>query len=287
VGRTDPFAMLPPTFSALSALADGLTREQLRSERLHRPTRELYVVRRQAPGLTMRLGALLELLPRTAVFSHGTAAMLLGLPDVGRGTATHVTVAPGGRAPQRRGVIAHRSTLLADDMCHVDGLAVTTPARTFVDMAASLHLDYLVALGDAILRLGPATGGTLRQRVGAAGGQRGVRRAREALLLLDGRSDSVPESVIRVRIIGAGLPTPVPQCLVRDHAGRPIARLDLGLPEHRLGVDYDGRVHAEPGQFGKDLRRHTLLVAAGWRVLRAGAADLRDGSVELITTLSP
>ncbi len=55
--------------------------------------------------------------------------------------------------------------------------------------------------------------------------------------------------------------------------GRQVAKVDLGWPEHRLAVEYDGLWHAEPEQFGKDRARLNRLTAAGWRVVLVTAAD--------------
>ena len=41
-------------------------------------------------------------------------------------------------------------------------------------------------------------------------------------------------------------------------------------------MEYDGRWHGEPGQFGRDRARLNRLTAAGWRVVFVTAEDLRD-----------
>ncbi|HLM06855.1 MAG TPA: DUF559 domain-containing protein [Blastococcus sp.] len=51
--------------------------------------------------------------------------------------------------------------------------------------------------------------------------------------------------------------------------------MDFAYPELRLAIEYDGLLHAEPGQFEKDRGRLNRLSAAGWRVIFVTAADLR------------
>ncbi len=137
-------------------------------------------------------------------------------------------------------------------------------------------LEELVAVGDVILAAGCTTATQLTLAVAAARRRRGVLRARTALPLLDGRAESPPESVIRVRIIRAGLAVPTPQYVVRTDYGGFVARLDLARPDKRVGAEYDGGYHRAEHQFEADLQRHSRLVAAGWRVLRLTSADLAD-----------
>ena len=100
------------------------------------------------------------------------------------------------------------------------------------------------------------------------------RQARRAFGLVDGRSESPPESWVRVACALAGLPPPALQYEVLED-GVWLARVDLAWPEQRLIVEYDGEYHFEGLQIVKDDVRLAALVAAGWRVIRLAAADLR------------
>ncbi|MGB9377764.1 MAG: hypothetical protein WCB04_09670, partial [Mycobacteriales bacterium] len=101
----------------------------------------------------------------------------------------------------------------------------------------------------------------------------GVGQARRTLALCDGRAESPPESVLRVRLILAGLPPPVPQYEIW-HRGQFVARADLAWPERRVAVEYDGAWHGAAGQLGRDRRRLNALVAAGWTVVHVTAAEM-------------
>lgn len=80
---------------------------------------------------------------------------------------------------------------------------------------------------------------------------------------------------MRVACARAGLPAPIPQFDVTA-AGRVLGRVDLAWPESRLIVEYEGAYHFDDLQIRRDERRYECLIAAGWRVIRLSAPDLRD-----------
>jgi very-short-patch-repair endonuclease len=65
---------------------------------------------------------------------------------------------------------------------------------------------------------------------------------------------------------------------VRDRNGVVFAHVDLGYREQRVGMEYEGRGHAEGAQFDRDLDRYTELSALGWLILRASRRDLSGQS---------
>jgi very-short-patch-repair endonuclease len=72
-----------------------------------------------------------------------------------------------------------------------------------------------------------------------------------------------------------GLPAPIPQFdVVAD--GVWLARVDLAWPDARVIVEYEGEYHFDGLQIARDDVRLRRLVAAGWRVIRVAAHDLRD-----------
>ncbi|MEU6700277.1 DUF559 domain-containing protein [Pseudonocardia sp. NPDC046786] len=102
-----------------------------------------------------------------------------------------------------------------------------------------------------------------------------MRKALDAVCWADARSGSPPETRLRLILVRAGLPWPVPQHPVVDGRNE-ILWLDLAYPAALLGVEYDGGGHfATPEAARADARRHTRLVAEGWRVLRYTAQDMR------------
>jgi hypothetical protein len=229
----------------------------------------------------MRLSALASTLPDGAVISHDSAAALYGLPAPlfpdGR---LHLSLAAGEPVSQRNELVVHARHLPPDDCSKLDGLLVTTPERMFLDLAAACDRERLVVVGDAMLRLGLTTKEQLLGRLETAYRVRGVRVARSLVPLLDGGAHSPPESLVRLRLHDAGLPTPVTQLEV--HLGHMTVHIDLGYAEAKVGIEYEGAQHAEEHQFGIDLDRYSALAAKGWLILRAGRRDLAGKSRKLI-----
>ena len=90
---------------------------------------------------------------------------------------------------------------------------------------------------------------------------------------------------MRLAILRAGLPAPVPQLTIRMDNGY-VIRVDLGWPEFRVALEYDGAYHADRVQMQRDRRRLNELAQQGWTVLHATASDLHDPSAVLGTLRS-
>lgn len=92
--------------------------------------------------LALQIGAAIASMDRSYVASHESAALLHGLsllkaPPEG---ALSLTREPDSRARGRRadGLMVHRAALPDAHVTTVDGIRVTTPARTVADLARSL-----------------------------------------------------------------------------------------------------------------------------------------------------
>lgn len=120
----------------------------------------------------------------------------------------------------------------------VDGVRVTSLIDTAVDLLRVLPLAAAVAVADAALRRG-MTKGSLRARLAAQRGTRGVKRAEEAIAFADARSESTLESVSRVLIRGLGYREPAVQYPFVVH-GRE-RRADFFWREERIIGEADGR----------------------------------------------
>lgn len=230
--------------------------------------------------------ATLPCLSDEAVISHASAAACHGLPvwdDLL--DRVHVTrIRPGGGT---RGSVVqiHAGRLREDEVAVIDGLRVTSPARTVLDCALTLPHLRAVAIGDAALHAGLdrpelLTGaGHLGRRVGAA-------RMRRVLRFVDGGSESVGESFSRVIMVKAGVPNPVLQHEIL-HAGSLIARSDFAWPTMRTLGEFDGRVKygrllrpgEDPGDavFREKLREDRLR-DLGWQVVRWTWDDVQHPS---------
>ncbi|WNV74506.1 endonuclease domain-containing protein [Geodermatophilus sp. DSM 44513] len=175
----------------------------------------------------------------------------------------------------------HRSPLPEADRTRRGTLPVTTPARTWRDLAGVLTPPALLAVTDQLLARGVARD-QLAVQLQARPTGRGSARARAVLPVADPRSESPMESVLRWLLHEAGLPAPDLQHVVRDAAGSPLGRADLAWPERRVLVEFDGDLHRERAVFVGDLRRQNRLVAAGWTVLRFSSADVLGRPADVV-----
>jgi hypothetical protein len=269
------------------AAAQGITRSKLGSNYI-RALYGVHVHKSVEPSLAVRCAAAGLVLPRDAAFSDLTSVEMLGLPlpfGARPSRPLDVTVSPPTDRPTGRGVRGHRRNLGPDDVIVIDGVRVTSAVCTFVDLAAVLDEANLIVLGDAILRKGYASIADLEAAIRAADGRRGVVRARRALLRLDGRSASAPESLVRVRIEDAGLPRPTLNVDVYDFSGGWIACPDMLYKEAKVAVEYEGEHHLEKRQFRLDLARDQQMTLAGFIVVRAGPRDLPENATMLPNTL--
>ena len=284
-------SQLPPEFdgrqfTTARALAAGVSPRRLRAADLDASVAGT----RGPPGITsshegrVRLFALR--LSRDVVFSHSTAARLLGIPvplALERTLDVHATVAPPSRAPHARGLLGHRRRFLTGDIAAVRGLSVTSAARTWIDLASELPLGALVAAGDFIInwRLPLASITELRSRLDHEGAARGVGLLKKALPLLSDRAESPPESELRVILALGGLPAPrINHVLVDSESGEQV-RPDFVFREQRVILEYQGDYHRTRAQWRKDMTRRTRLEVDGWYVMELNADDLKD-PIELV-----
>jgi hypothetical protein len=268
---------LPLVYTWAQARDAGARRRQVAADG-RRLSRGLYLSSAADDGLLARCRAWTRLLPPDAAFGLGTAAALLGAgsdppPEV------EVALRPRPVLPRRRGLAVHVRDLRAEDVTEVGGLRVTSGAQTFLDLAARLPPAELVATGDALLRAGRLHAATLETRLSRAGGLRGVIRARACAALLSAGAMSRPESLLRYWLATSDLPAPEVQVPVADRRGRVVAHADLGYARYRIAVEYEGRQHAEAGQFDRDVDRYSLMAADGWLVLRFARRHLGGSAV--------
>ena len=238
----------------------------------------------------LRVRAQLGHLDEGAVVSHASAAVLHGLPTWGvRLQRVHVTRDRRNGGRTRPGLHVHTAPLRADDIDLVDGLPVTSVARTVVDLARTLPFEAAVAVADAALhalitepeRLA-ALRAALDEALARSAGWRGSPGARRVVAFADERSGSVGESRSRVAMAWAGLPVPVLQWEVFGSAGW-IGTVDFGWPRKRTIGEFDGKEKygrlLRPGQnpadavYAEKLREDALraeglsMVRWGWDAL--------------------
>lgn len=172
-----------------------------------------------------------------------------------------------------RGIEVWADHIDDDEICLIDGMRVTTPLRTAVDLARRYPVDTAVTAIDALAR---ATRLKADDILAASirPGRHGMRRAREALALVDPGAESPKETWLRLVIIRAGFPRPETQVPVYNEFGVLIGEVDHGWRDRRIAVEYEGKHHRmSRTAFDKDIRRMDEMIEQGWTVLRITAAD--------------
>jgi len=204
-------------------------------------------------------------------YSHDSAAALWHLPSIGPWPAAVHAVAPrstGGRSKAH--VVRHGIGI--DPMPVVlDGVTVTSFARTLADVASGPRFGRAVAMLDDGLRspvegdhrFGAAapTKQAVREVLDSLGAVPGYARARLALDFADGRSQSAGESLSRVQIHALRLPAPELQVPFHDAHGF-IGDVDFYWPHLGLIGEFDG--HSKYGdvrRFARHLSPQEVLIA--------------------------
>jgi hypothetical protein len=264
----------------------GLTTWNLRHRDVVRLSRDTLVPRALAGDAAARMAAVLLSAPERAVLSHASAARLwnLEIPLQRADERVHLTVLPGSAVRNRNDRCIHRTPYVEADVTGRHGFPVTTPQRTWRDLAAVLQPPALLAVTDQLVAQWCTPDDLMRQLSRRPGG-RGSARCRAVLPVANPLAGSPMESVLRWLIHEAGLPAPVLQHVVRDAGDRFIGQVDLAWPDRRVLVEFDGNVHRERDVFVNDLRRQNRLVAGGWTVLRFTSADILGRPAEVIAEI--
>jgi hypothetical protein len=224
------------------------------------------------------LAVLLALGRPEAIVSHSSAARLWQVPSPADADGL-VRVTDPHRWRRGEGYLMSRAPLWPADRWRTGPIRLTSAARTLVDCAREWPLDDAVVAMDAALLAGRLTPADLARAVEAARSWPGASRAVRAASLADGRAESPLETRGRLRIVGAGLPTP--QLQAEIHArGRLVAVVDAWFDEAAVAVEFDGRVKytdpwRDPGKvLWEEKRREDELRALDIRVMRVADDDV-------------
>lgn len=203
---------------------------------------------------------------RRGVVAGISAAALLGARWVDPSLPAEL-IHPNSRPPPNLAV--HGDTLLPGETTQVDGVTVTSPARTAFDIGRRNPLPVALERLDALAGATDVESVDVEAIIARHRGARGLIRLRRVLPLVDGGAESPQETRTRLVLINAGLPAPRTQLQVFSEFGDFIARLDMGWDDWHVGVEYDGAQHwLDRRQRTRDIDRSAQLQAAGWTVVR-------------------
>lgn len=172
------------------------------------------------------------------------------------------------------GLMTRAEPLSDDEVCVVSGIPATTAERTAVDLACWYPLNEAVASVDALARATEIKIADVELLMQHLRGRRGIANARRVIGLVDAGAQSPKESWLRTLLVQAGLPRPQTQIPICDDIGKAIAYLDMGWPDLKIAVEYDGEHHrTHRSQYAWDIRRSEMLQRRGWIVIRVTAED--------------
>jgi hypothetical protein len=112
-------------------------------------------------------------------------------------------------------VLVREERIDEDEVCLIDRMRVTTPARTAVDLARRHPLGVAVAAIDALGQVVELKPADIELLINRYRGRRGMSQARAALNLIDCGAQSPKETWLRLLLVRADLPMPQTQ-VARD-----------------------------------------------------------------------
>lgn len=254
----------------------GFTRARLdqlvAQGQVRRVTRAVYQRSDVADTIENRAIAAALASTKHVIFCDRTAAWLHGV-DVFDYTELEVLpaldcVVPAGQhRVQRTCCVGGERMLIAEDLCEVYGVRVTTPLRTAFDLACVMSRWNALATLDQFMRICGVTRLQMIALLPRFAGRRGVVQLRALVPLATHEAESPGESWTRIAIHDDELPAPRLQHWVETDDGW--IRLDLAYPMHKIAVEYDGHdFHFRTmEQREADRRRRKWLRDHGWHVI--------------------
>jgi len=292
--RPLPADLTSKPFTRQEALDAGVSVGRLRYRDLDSPSRQIYIPSSldELP-LTDRARPLTLVTPFSAA-SHATAFLLWGFPGFlprSHEAGTHISRPDTVGIPRRRGVIGHRGQFFEDEITTLDGLLITSRARTWLDCARKMDIDEITVVADHLLRIPRpefegrsephCTMDELEEMLDRHWGTPGIRKARLALEQACVGADSAPETRLRLALERAGLPAP--EVNVRTELGPGVVRQpDLAYRERRVAVEYEGEGHSDPEQIVRDIAREEDFSRAGWILVRISKRHMSTGATTAV-----
>jgi very-short-patch-repair endonuclease len=210
--------------------------------------------------------------------SHRTAAVLWEMDGVER---HGLEIVSGRRSRLCHSQLVVHTTRRPFVIHRRQGLPLTTPTRTLVDLSGVLSTRALELAVEDALRRGLTSVSKIQLALleeagkGTHGSRNLSRLVGERRMTMPASGSSLEVGVARA-LRKAHLPEPFRQYEVSDANGFR-ARLDFAYPEAKLAIEADGyRWHSGRKPWARDLARRNKLVELGWVVLHATKEDLEN-----------
>ena len=228
---------------------------------------------------------------RPAAASHRTAAELWGMTSR-RGSSIEVVTRRWERVRRPPFAVHESGDLVESDIVVVDGIPVTTAARTVVDLGANAPKWVVASCLDTGLRKRLLTVGQVYRFIGrvAKRGRRGVGVIRPLIEEREGWdavTESELEDLFRRLVVGAGLRIPDAQYVLRDGDGSFVCRADFAYPDRRALIELDSEsFHMDRETFRGDRIKQNRALALGWQTYRFTWHDLAERRAAVVRILA-
>lgn len=221
---------------------------------------------------------------RQGVAAGLSAAALHGSKWIDAAWPAEINQASKHKTP---GIALHSDRLTDAEICSIGGIRATTPARTAFDLGrrnGSHKEGFTTAVirVDALLQATDLDLNEVRLLVDEHRGMRGLVQLRRVLDSADDGAESPQETRLRLVLTWAGMRPSATQINVYD-GYRLVGRLDMGWPEWKVAVQYDGAQHWEdPRQRALDIEQDVAYRDLGWRIVRVGADLIKNRRATVI-----
>lgn len=218
-----------------------------------------------------------------ALLSYYSAGWLWGIWQ-GSPKPIHVTAFVPRHHPAPKGITRHRARNLVDvDRAMVEGIPVTSVARTLLDLAWKLNGDQLRRALARAEDLGLLDLDELHAVIERNRGHHGAKRLRHALAIYEPPAYSRSEFERRfvAHLVDSGLPRPSTGW---NEIG---LELDVYWPERRFGIELDTyETHGTRDAFERDHDRDLALTLAGIETIRISERQFRREPDQLATRVA-
>jgi very-short-patch-repair endonuclease len=216
-----------------------------------------------------------------AALSHGSAAVLWG---IGRETGRRIDISVRRPCNHRLpGIKARtRPTLPLEDITEENGIPLTAPARTLIDLATELTPKRLERAVNEADKRDLIDSEALRVALDDHAGEHGVRPLRTLLDRQTFRlSDTELEMLFRPIAQDVGLPVPLTKEMVNGF------EVDFYWPDLRLVIETDGwRYHRTPSAQTRDALRDQVHTASGLTPLRFSHYQVKHEPTHVLRILA-
>ncbi len=225
-----------------------------------------------------------------ALLSHDSAAfeweLIQRLPRI-----PHVALKRWNRTHQVSVAVHESLDLEPSDYAQLDGIPLTHPVRTVVDLGATSPwlVERALSAGLRADLFSVADIDMFVERV-AKRGRAGVGVIRPLLDMhraVGGQTESLLEDRFLRILFDRGVDLPTPQYDVLDETGLLICRSDFAYPWARLLIEVDGRsYHSDSVAFQRDREKQNCTQELGWTTLRFTWHDVHREPDRVATTVS-